>query len=197
MSTAWIFVCRVRRARLRGTDVAPKDAVLRHSEGAHDLRLSAGALATELRGEHAKGLSIVFGMSKHRLDTAEVRPLLAFAHHADQLVDRGGAAGNHRQQCLPHGGTFFLNRLTVASRSDSSRGARGPAAGQGCVPLESLLREGRRCHFNFLPSGRKSPASIPCKPFPFKRMSPATLRLSQGRDPEVCTGSDRGTPELA
>jgi hypothetical protein len=54
-------------------------------------------LATELRSKHAKGSSIVLGMLEDGLDAAEVGPSLVLADHADQLIDRGGAIGDHRQ----------------------------------------------------------------------------------------------------
>ena len=76
---------------------AAEDAVLGDSEGANDLCLGTRTLATELRGEHAKGLSIVLGMLEDGLDAAEVGPLTVLADHTDQVIDRGGPIGNHRQ----------------------------------------------------------------------------------------------------
>jgi hypothetical protein len=53
-------------------------------------------LAAELGSKHAKRISIVLGMLEDGLDTTKVGPLLIFPNHADQVIDRGGAVGNHR-----------------------------------------------------------------------------------------------------
>ena len=98
-----------------------QDAHLRHTEGVNDLSLGTRALTTQLRGKHAKRWSIVVGMPKHRLDPAEVGPLLVFANDADELVNLGRTGRNQRQQGLGHAGTFFLNRIDGHRRGQSAR----------------------------------------------------------------------------
>jgi len=73
---------------------ATKDTVLRDPEGTDDLCLGTRALATQLRGEHAKGLTIVLRVLKDGLDAAEVGPLTLLAEHADQVTELGSPRRN-------------------------------------------------------------------------------------------------------
>mgnify|MGYP006926388864 CR=1 FL=1 len=51
-------------------------------------------MATELRGEHPKGLLVALRMLKDGLDTAKVGPLAVFAEHANQVTELGSPRRN-------------------------------------------------------------------------------------------------------
>jgi len=72
----------------------PQHAALGDAKGSDDIGLFDGSLNAELRGEHAKGLLIPFGMLEDGLRSAEIDPLPVFLHNADQLVDGGSTFGN-------------------------------------------------------------------------------------------------------
>src|SRR5262245_65233337 len=67
---------RVERCDASGAILgdAANDAVLGDTKGPHDVHLAAGTLADQLGGKHPKGAAVVLGVSKHRLNAAEVGP---------------------------------------------------------------------------------------------------------------------------
>ena len=75
---------------------AAQHTIFRDTEGANDLCLRARALATELRGEHAKGLCVVVGVLEDRPDAAKVGPLLVLTNDANRVIDWGGAIWDDR-----------------------------------------------------------------------------------------------------
>ena len=93
--------CRTRRVeRVHAAGAIPvdatNDAVLRHAECPHDIRLAAHALADQLGGKHLKRAAVVLGVLKHRLNTAEVCPLAIVADDADDVADPSGTVGDER-----------------------------------------------------------------------------------------------------
>lgn len=77
---------------------------------AADLCLGTRASATELRGEHAKGLTIVLRVLKDGLDATEVGPLTVLAEDADQVTELGSPTRDEGSSCLRHGDTFSVAR---------------------------------------------------------------------------------------
>jgi hypothetical protein len=73
---------------------APQHATFGNAKGSDDVRLLHGPLDAELRGEHAKGFLITFGMLEDRLGPTEIDPLSILSHDADQIVDAGSIFGN-------------------------------------------------------------------------------------------------------
>jgi hypothetical protein len=49
-----------------------------------------------LGGKHPKGTAVILGVLKHRLNTAEVRPLAIFADDADYVADARSPIGDER-----------------------------------------------------------------------------------------------------
>ena len=73
---------------------ATQDAFLGDAQAPHDWGLGTRALAAERGGKHAEGPLIVLSMAEDGLDPAEIRPLRAFADHADHVIDGGGPSGD-------------------------------------------------------------------------------------------------------
>ena len=75
---------------------ATNDTALRDAERPHDIHVAARALADQLGGNHLKRAAVVLGVLKHRLNTAEVRPLAIIADDADDIADPSGTIGDQR-----------------------------------------------------------------------------------------------------
>ena len=75
----------------------PQNAALGDAKGFDDVRLLAGPLDAELRGEHAKGSQITFRVLKHGLRAAEIEPLSILTNNANQITDAGSILRNKRQ----------------------------------------------------------------------------------------------------
>ena len=80
---------------------ATQDAFLGDAQAPHDWGLGTRALAAERGGKHAEGPLIVLSMAEDGLDPAEIRPLRAFADHADHVIDGSGPSGDDRYTEAP------------------------------------------------------------------------------------------------
>ena len=75
----------------------PQNAALGNAKGSDDVRLLAGSLDAELRGEHAKGSQISFRVLKYGLRAAEIEPVSVLTNNADQIADAGSILRNQRK----------------------------------------------------------------------------------------------------